>query len=195
MNNWREMVIGASFIALVGLMLFPGVSFANESPHAKEILKQTCGTCHRMEGKPDPHPNLKGPDLSWSDGRFRLEDSCWQSRKKTAKAPDEFLVRTNPIPETPEMIQAGKILFLKTAKPASCAVCHGENGDGKSKMGTASVPPPRDFTCHSMMKDIPDGQLFWILKNGSHGTPMISFSGLPDVETWQLIHYIRTLAR
>jgi hypothetical protein len=46
-----------------------------------------------------------------------------------------------------------------------------------------------------MMKDIPDGQLFWIIKNGSPETGMMSFVGLPDEQVWQVIQYIRSLAK
>jgi mono/diheme cytochrome c family protein len=74
-------------------------------------------------------------------------------------------------------------------------MCHGEKGDGKGVMGTALVPPPRNFTCGVMMNEIPDGQLYWVIKNGSPGTGMMSFAGLPDEQVWQLIHYIRSLAK
>lgn len=120
--------------------------------------------------------------------------ACVQPRK-TKKAPGDFLAKTNPLPASAEVIQAGKTLFLKTAQPAACAMCHGDRGDGKGFMGAALVPPPRNFTCGAMMKDIPDGQLFWIIKNGSQGTGMMSFAGLPDDSVWQLIRYIRTLAK
>jgi hypothetical protein len=62
-------------------------------------------------------------------------------------------------------------------------------------MGAALVPPPRNFTCGDMMKHIPDGQLFWIIKNGSPGTGMMSFAATPDEQVWQLIQYIRSLAK
>lgn len=187
--------IGSALIALVGLVSSPELSFASDQSHVKEIIRPTCINCHRVDGQPDPHLNVKGPDLVWGDWKFETEAPCWQSRKKTVKAPADFLAKINPLPMSVQAIQAGETLFLKTAKPANCTVCHGNQGDGKSTMSTASVPPPRDFTCNSMMKDIPDGQLFWIIKKGSHGTPMISFSGLSDEEVWQLIHYIRSLAR
>jgi mono/diheme cytochrome c family protein len=74
-------------------------------------------------------------------------------------------------------------------------MCHGEQGDGKGIMGAALVPLPRNFTCGAMMNDIPDGQLFWIIKNGSPGTGMMSFLGLPDEQVWELIHYVRSLAK
>ena len=121
-------------------------------------------------------------------------DACIQPRK-TAKAPDEFLSKTNALPVSEGAIQAGKTLFLKTAQPVACAMCHGDQGNGKGFMGAALTPPPRNFTCGAMMKNIPDGQLFWIIKNGSPGTGMMSFAGLPDEQVWQLIHYIRSLAK
>jgi mono/diheme cytochrome c family protein len=121
-------------------------------------------------------------------------DACIQPRK-TAKAPDDFLSKTNPLPASAGPINAGKTLFLKTAQPVACAMCHGEQGDGKGFMGAALVPPPRNFTCGAMMKDLPDGQLFWIIKNGSPGTGMMSFAAMPDEQVWQIIHYIRTLTR
>lgn len=85
--------------------------------------------------------------------------------------------------------------FLKTAQPVACVMCHGEQGDGKGLMGAALVPPPRNFTCGMMMGEIPDGQLFWIIKNGSPGTGMMAFPGLPDEQVCQQIHYIRSLAK
>jgi mono/diheme cytochrome c family protein len=115
--------------------------------------------------------------------------------RKTAQAPDDFLVKTNPFPASAGAIAAGKTLFLKTAQPVACVMCHGEQGDGKGLMGAALIPPPRNFTCGAMMKNISDGQLFWIIKNGSMGTGMMGFPGLPDEQVWQLIHYIRSLAK
>ncbi len=119
--------------------------------------------------------------------------ACIQPRK-TAKAPDEFVAKTNPIAASSGAIAAGKMLFLKTAQPVACAMCHGEQGDGKGPMGAALAPPARNFTCSQMMRDISDGQLFWVIKNGSPGTGMMPFVGLPDEQVWQLIHYIRSLA-
>ena len=120
--------------------------------------------------------------------------ACVQPRK-TAKAPADFWAKTNPLPSSSSSIKAGKELFLKGAQPVACVMCHGELGDGKGLMGGAFVPPPRNFTCGTMMKELPDGQLFWIIKNGSPGTGMMAFAGLPDEQVWQLIHYIRSLAK
>ncbi len=119
---------------------------------------------------------------------------CPQPRK-TVKAPEEFLATTNPLPASAGTINAGKTLFLQTAQPVACAMCHGNEGNGQGFMGAALIPPPRNFTCGKMMKELPDGQLFWVIKHGSPGTGMMSFAGLPDDQVWQLIHYIRSLAK
>jgi mono/diheme cytochrome c family protein len=121
-------------------------------------------------------------------------DACIQPRK-TAKAPDDFLSKTNPLAASADTINAGKTLFLKTAQPVACAMCHGDQGNGKGFMGAALVPPPRNFTCGAMMKNSPDGQLFLIIKYCSPGTGMMAFAGLPDDQVWQLIHFIRSLAK
>ena len=133
------------------------------------------------------------PDIAAASGGAQ-GTACIQSRK-TAKAPDDYLTKTNPVPSSSRAVQAGKALFLRTAQPIACVMCHGEQGDGKGLMGGALVPPPRNFTCGAMMREIPDGQLFWIIKNGSPRTGMTAFEGLPDEQIWQLIHYIRSLAR
>ena len=119
---------------------------------------------------------------------------CPQPRA-TKKAPADFLKRSNPLPATPAHVQAGKKLFLETAKPIACMNCHGQQGDGAGPIGAALVPPPRNFTCGKTMKEISDGQLFWVIKNGSLGTGMMAFPGLSDDEVWSIIHYLRTLSR
>jgi mono/diheme cytochrome c family protein len=117
---------------------------------------------------------------------------CPQPRK-TQQAPAEFLAKINPLPAS--AAAAGKKLFMETAKPLACMNCHGTKGDGNGPAGMGLMPPPRNFTCGETMKDLPDGQLFWIIKNGSPGTGMMPFSGLSDDEVWQLIHYLRALAK
>ncbi|NIS85156.1 MAG: hypothetical protein GWN88_08570 [Nitrospinaceae bacterium] len=45
------------------------------------------------------------------------------------------------------------------------------------------------------MKTIPDGQMFWIIRNGSRGTAMPAHeSTLSEKETWQLILFVRQFA-
>ncbi len=130
-----------------------------------------------------------GSILFWSANPAFSSD-CLQTRK-TLKAPLKIYSAENPVKPTPENISAGKALYLKEAKPLACVKCHGEKGDGEGKMAKGMKPPPRDFTCKSMMDKIPDGQLFWIIKNGSKGTGMMPFKKIRDKQIWRLISYIR----
>ena len=113
--------------------------------------------------------------------------------RKTKRAPGKFRKMTNPLPANAANVKAGETLFQRTAQPLACFNCHGAKGDGQGPMGAALNPPPRNFTCGESMKDISDGQMFWIIKHGSQGTGMMAFSNMPDNQIWQLIHYIRTL--
>jgi mono/diheme cytochrome c family protein len=119
---------------------------------------------------------------------------CPQPRN-TPNAPADFRKMVNPLPVSKANVSAGKKLFHETAQPLVCKQCHGEKGDGRGPLGGGLVPPPRNFTCGQTMNDLPDGQLFWIIKKGSPGTGMMAFASLPEEQVWQLIHYIRTLAQ
>jgi mono/diheme cytochrome c family protein len=118
---------------------------------------------------------------------------CPQPRT-TMKAPEELYNRTNPVENTPDNIERGRLLFQLDAQP-TCVLCHGSQGDGTGGFGANLSPPPRNFTCSETMKDISDGQLFWIIRNGSPDTGMPPFQDLQDKQIWNLIRFIRSLAR
>jgi mono/diheme cytochrome c family protein len=115
---------------------------------------------------------------------------CPQNRK-TPTAPQAFLKMQNPVPLSDEVLKAGETIFQLQGKPITCKTCHGAKGDGIAESGFESTPPPRNFTCAETMKALPDGQLFWIIRNGSPKTSMFAFPSLTDDQVWQLIHYIR----
>jgi len=131
------------------------------------------------------HGMGRGPGL---DG----EAQCPQDRS-TAKAPEAIYSKTNPLESTPENIEKGRLLFTLDAQP-TCTVCHG-SGNGLGMMSGGLNPPPRNFMCKETMQNISDGQLFWIIKNGSSGTGMPAFSDLNVEQIWQLVHYIRQLSK
>ncbi len=117
---------------------------------------------------------------------------CPQARN-TLKAPVEYLEKKNPLRKEPRHIKKGKVLAHIKAKPLACKQCHGMAGNGEGPMSLRMNPKPRNFTCDLTMDGISDGQLFWIIKNGSKGTSMPAYKHLPDKKIWQLIHYIRSL--
>ena len=112
----------------------------------------------------------------------------------TGKAPDAIYALPNPLPKESANIAAGRRLYEKEASPA-CQVCHGIKGDGMGPLAAQFDPRPRNFACKETVNGIPDGQLFWIVQNGSPGTSMPAFHSLPDREIWQIVMYLRELAR
>ena len=120
--------------------------------------------------------------------------SCPQVRY-TADAPDKFLKLKNPLALNSKNLTAGESFFHTDAQPTACKVCHGSVGNGMGMMAPGLNPPPRNFTCTETMESIPDGQMFWIIKNGSSGTGMVAFKSLKDKHVWQIILYLRTLAK
>lgn len=118
---------------------------------------------------------------------------CPQPRA-TQNAPEEFLNRTNPVESTSGTIEKGRLLFQLDTQP-TCVMCHGSQGDGTGGFGANFSPSPRNFTCGETMNEISDGQLFWIIQNGSPDTGMPPFQDLQDEQIWQLIVFIRSLAK
>ena len=112
----------------------------------------------------------------------------------TGKAPEKIYALSNPIKVDAAGIAAGRRLYEKEAS-SSCQMCHGIKGDGQGPLSTQFDPPPRNFACAQTVNGIPDGQLFWIIQNGSPGTSMPNFKALRDEQVWQLVLYLRELAR
>jgi nucleoid-associated protein YgaU/mono/diheme cytochrome c family protein len=119
---------------------------------------------------------------------------CPQIRN-TPLAPPEIYNLENPLKDSPENLAAAKKVYLETAMPLKCVLCHGSNGSGVGDPNFWSTPPARNFTCSETMNQLPDGQLFWIIKTGAPDTAMPVFSDLGDKVIWQLVLYIRQFAK
>jgi mono/diheme cytochrome c family protein len=112
----------------------------------------------------------------------------------TGKAPEPDYGRVNPLAADRATLAAGRGLYEKGAAP-SCQLCHGIRGDGTGPLSGQFDPRPRNFACKQTVNGIPDGQLFWIVRNGSPGTSMPAFRDLRDEQIWQIILYLRALAK
>ena len=100
----------------------------------------------------------------------------------------------NPVAMTPENIAAGKAIF---EGKGLCVKCHGPEGKGNGRLAPFLDPSPRNFTNVEWQKDRSDGELLWIIKNGSKGTGMVAMapSEISIEEAWQVIAYIRTFGQ
>jgi len=101
--------------------------------------------------------------------------------------PPEAAHQPNPIKPTRKSIAQGKKHYL-----ADCAICHGDNGDGKGEIAVSTKLEIGDFRNPVTLKDKTDGDLFYIIKNG-HGQ-MLPEGNANPTELWNTVNYIRSLA-
>ncbi|HET8721636.1 MAG TPA: cytochrome c, partial [Nitrospira sp.] len=101
---------------------------------------------------------------------------------------------TNPLEATNANIEKGKALFLGKA---FCATCHGRDGRGLGDIQGLRGKLPRNFTDQIWQAARTDGELLWILKNGSPGTDMAPFVPLvlTEEEAWQVLLFVRSLGK
>ena len=109
---------------------------------------------------------------------------------KDVVIPLEAGKKSNPLPETDEVVSQGQQVYL-----ASCAVCHGPDGHGGAPIGRNMDPPAMDLSSPHV-QHWSDAELFWIIQNGVRLTGMPSWkSSIADDETWKLARFIHYLPR
>ncbi len=100
----------------------------------------------------------------------------------------------NPFPATPENIAKGDGLFHGKG---TCAVCHGAKGLGDGPAAVGLDPAPRNFTNAEFHRARTDGELMWVMRNGSAGTAMVPVIGsvINEEEGWLILLYERSLGQ
>jgi len=106
----------------------------------------------------------------------------------------EARANKSPVEPTPDNIAKGKALF---EGKGTCFNCHGKNGDGQGEAGKILNPSPRNFTNCKFHKKRKDGELFWVIKNGSAGTGMVPLipAAITELEAWTIINYERSFCK
>lgn len=106
---------------------------------------------------------------------------------------EEFKALKNPFDPTPENIAKGKEIYLGKG---TCVICHGNQGKGDGPAGAALDPAPRNFSNPEFHKIRTDGEMLWVIQNGSPGTGMISYSPaiITEEEAWLTILFERSLS-
>jgi mono/diheme cytochrome c family protein len=124
-------------------------------------------------------------------------DMSWAGDFKS-RVPREHLEEakafTNPLSPSPENVATGRKLYEGRAY---CSACHGragEGGFGEPPFIAPGAPPPTNFGDAGWQAARTDGEIFWILKHGSHGTDMAPFMPLyiSEEEAWAIVTYLRT---
>ena len=102
-------------------------------------------------------------------------DGRWLSR-----VPQKDAARKNPVASSSDATKAGERLFRQ-----HCAECHGESAEGRN-----GKP---DLLHSSNVAEATQGQLYWLLTNGSLKNGMPSWSRLPEQQRWAIVSYLKTL--
>jgi mono/diheme cytochrome c family protein len=97
------------------------------------------------------------------------------------RAPEDAAAKKNPLAEKADLASGGRKLFKR-----NCAECHGKAGQGLKKAADLQLAVVQEQT---------DGTLYWKVTNGNPDHGMPSFSGLPELQRWQIVLYLRSLGR
>lgn len=127
---------------------------------------------------------------------FRANQQPLAIEKAVARRVRDFAIpgaaraQKNPLPATPENIEAGREDFL-----ARCANCHGRDGSGLTPMGTNLYPRTPNLR-DAETQELTDGEIHYIIANGVELTGMPAWKAAEtssDTEIWKLVLWIREL--
>jgi mono/diheme cytochrome c family protein len=129
----------------------------------------------------------------WTIAVFGADEAVLRPRVPADQL-EEAKTWRNPLPSTDDNVAKGKALFHGKA---FCVTCHGRDGKGLAEIEGLRGKLPRNFTDKTWQAVRTDGELFWILKNGSPGTDMASFVPLvlTEEEAWQVLLFVRSFGQ
>jgi mono/diheme cytochrome c family protein len=105
------------------------------------------------------------------------------------KIPPEDAGKVNPVKPSPESVAKGKKTYV-----VDCALCHGDNGDGKGDLAS-DIKGVVDLTNAETLKNRSDGDLLYIIKKGKGEMPPEAADRIKGEEGWNLVNYVRSLAK
>ncbi|MFP5276354.1 MAG: c-type cytochrome [Acidobacteriota bacterium] len=113
-----------------------------------------------------------------------------QAAPAPAPAPGGIPADTkNPVKPTAAGMAKAKGLYA-----IDCAMCHADNGNGKTDLATSMAITPADFTDAKMINAISDGEMFNIIRVGKGKMPGEDPARAKDEEVWNLVTYVRSFS-
>jgi mono/diheme cytochrome c family protein len=109
---------------------------------------------------------------------------------QSAVAPTPAAPVKNPVKPTAESQAKAKSVYER-----DCALCHGENGNGKTDLATGMGLTMDDWTDPKTLANKEDWELFNVIRSGKDKMPPEEVGRASDTEVWNLIIYIRTFSK
>jgi len=113
--------------------------------------------------------------------------NTWELPKDADKTP-------NPVPSSAESIAKGKELYMERTK-GNCVFCHGETGAGNEANMPRLRRKPADLTNKERMTAMTDGEVYWKITKGITGIMPAGEKRMTEEERWNVVNYVRTLAK
>jgi len=107
-----------------------------------------------------------------------------------APIPADAARMTNPFKPNPESMARAKKIY-----GYDCAICHGVNGDGKGEAVADLKLTMKDYTDPATLKDLSDGELFYIIRNGRGQMPSEEEARAKPEDVWNMVVLIRSFAK
>ena len=104
-------------------------------------------------------------------------------------APADTATLVNPVKPTAESQAHAKMLY-----GIDCAMCHGPNGNGKGDLVADMHLNLKDMTDPASLKDMTDGQIFSLIKNGKGQMPGEG-ARAKEADVWNLVILVRSYAK
>ena len=106
-----------------------------------------------------------------------------------SKIPDDAKKQVNPVKPSADSLAEGKKVYA-----TECAMCHGLTGDGKGDLAADMKLTLADFRDPASLKDVTDGEMFYVIKNGKGDMPAEGDRLKPN-QIWDVVNYVRSFAK
>ena len=109
--------------------------------------------------------------------------------------PDQATAASAPVPDTnPVKPTAESEARATSMYKIDCAMCHGENGNGKGDLVGDMKLSLKDLRDPDTLKDMSDGELYTLIHDGKGKMPAEGDRAKPD-DIWNLVILVRGFAK
>jgi mono/diheme cytochrome c family protein len=114
------------------------------------------------------------------------------SCKKTIRSTAGYLILALNTMATSHLAPSSEVTTGKKIYHDRCAVCHGNQGNGKTFAANALFPSPKNFTATTTIKQLNRKRMIRSVKKGRPGSAMMPWENILNKrEIYLVVDYIR----